>query len=54
MNIIDGHTLVFSNYDGNGMYFLTGNSASTHEIGMLFMLLTGQRDCGTRPRNADG
>lgn len=37
VNIIDGRTLVFPNYDGNGMYFSMGNIATTHEIGMLFM-----------------
>ena len=37
VNIIDGRTLVFPNYDGNGMYFSMGNIASTSEIGMLFM-----------------
>ena len=37
VNIIDGRTLVFPNYDGNGMYFSMGNIAATGEIGMLFM-----------------
>ena len=37
VKIIDGRTLVFPNYDGNGMYFSMGNIASTSEIGMLFM-----------------
>ena len=37
MNIIDGHTLVFFNYDGNGMYFSMCNIATTSEIGVLFM-----------------
>ena len=37
VNIIDGRTLVFPNYDGNGMYFSMGNIATTSEIGMLFM-----------------
>ena len=37
VNIIDGRTLVFPNYDGNGMYFSMGNIATSSEIGMLFM-----------------
>ncbi len=37
VNIIDGRTLVFPNYDGNGMYFSMGNIATSCEIGMLFM-----------------
>ena len=37
VSIIDGRTLVFPNYDGNGMYFSMGNIATTSEIGMLFM-----------------
>ena len=37
VNIIDGRTLVFPNYDGNGMYFSMGNIATSPEIGMLFM-----------------
>lgn len=37
VNIIDGRTLVFPNYDGNGMYFSMGNIATSSDIGMLFM-----------------
>lgn len=37
VSIIDGRTLVFPNYDGNGMYFSMGNIATSSEIGMLFM-----------------
>ena len=37
VNIISDKTLLFPNYDGNGMYFSMGNIATTSEIGMLFM-----------------
>ena len=37
VNIIDGRTPVFPNYDGNGMYFSMGNIATSSDIGMLFM-----------------
>jgi uncharacterized protein len=34
---LDDRTLLFPNYDGNGMYYSMGNIATTSEIGMLFM-----------------
>ena len=37
VNILDDRTLLFPNYDGNGMYFSMGNVATTSQIGMLFM-----------------
>ncbi len=37
VNILDDRTLLFPNYDGNGMYFSMGNVATTAHIGMLFM-----------------
>ena len=37
VKIIDETTLVFPNYDGNGMYLSMGNIAQNHEIGMLFI-----------------
>ena len=37
VNIVDDRTLVFPNYDGNGMYFSMGNIATSPAIGMLFM-----------------
>lgn len=33
----DDRTLLFPNYDGNGMYWSMGNVAATSRIGMLFM-----------------
>jgi uncharacterized protein len=37
VHILDKRTLLFPNYDGNGMYYSMGNVASTAQIGMLFM-----------------
>ncbi len=37
VHILDDRTLVFPNYDGNGMYYSMGNVATTSSIGMLFM-----------------
>jgi uncharacterized protein len=37
VKILDDRTLLFPNYDGNGMYYSMGNVASTSQIGMLFM-----------------
>ncbi|MGH8252967.1 MAG: pyridoxamine 5'-phosphate oxidase family protein [Steroidobacteraceae bacterium] len=34
---VDAGTLVFPNYDGNGMYLSTGNVAATAKVGMLFI-----------------
>ena len=34
--ILDGKTLAFPCFDGNGMYYSMGNIASTSHIGMLF------------------
>jgi uncharacterized protein len=36
VNILDARTLLFPNYDGNGMYYSMGNIATTSKIGMLF------------------
>src|SRR5258707_1209765 len=33
----DEHTLVFPNYDGNGMYLSMGNVAATAQVGLLFI-----------------
>jgi len=33
----DVHTLVFPNYDGNGMYLSMGNLAATAQVGLLFI-----------------
>ena len=37
VNVLDDRTLLFPNYDGNGMFFSMGNVATTSKIGMLFM-----------------
>jgi predicted pyridoxine 5'-phosphate oxidase superfamily flavin-nucleotide-binding protein len=34
---LDEHTLVFPNYDGNGMYLSMGNVAATAQVGLLFI-----------------
>jgi len=34
---LDAKTLVFPNYDGNGMYLSMGNVAANHKVGMLFI-----------------
>jgi uncharacterized protein len=34
---LDDRTLLFPNYDGNGMYYSMGNIATSSKIGMLFM-----------------
>jgi predicted pyridoxine 5'-phosphate oxidase superfamily flavin-nucleotide-binding protein len=35
--VIDAKTLVFPNYNGNGMYMSMGNIDLNHEVGMLFI-----------------
>jgi uncharacterized protein len=37
VHVLDQRTLLFPNYDGNGMYYSMGNVATTASIGMLFM-----------------
>ena len=37
VRVIDGHTLAFPSYDGNGMYRSLGNIADTGKISMLFV-----------------
>lgn len=37
VHVLDDRTLVFPNYDGNGMYYSMGNVATTSRIGLLFM-----------------
>ena len=41
--IVDDTTLVFPNYDGNGMYLSMGNVDATHRVGMLFIDFERQR-----------
>jgi len=40
---LDAHTLVFPNFDGNGMYLSLGNAAENPAIGMLFIDFENQK-----------
>jgi predicted pyridoxine 5'-phosphate oxidase superfamily flavin-nucleotide-binding protein len=42
VRVVDDRTLVFPNYDGNGMYLSMGNVAATHRVGLLFIDFEGQ------------
>ena len=48
VKILDDRTLLFPNYDGNGMFYSMGNAATTSQIGMLFMPLTAPLACACR------
>ena len=37
VRVLDPQTLVFPNYDGNGMYLSMGNALENPEVGMLFI-----------------
>jgi len=37
VHVPDEHTLVFPNYDGNGMFLSMGNVLETQQVGMLFI-----------------
>lgn len=37
VRVLDEHTLVFPNYDGNGMYLSMGNASENAHVGMLFI-----------------
>ena len=37
VKVLDGHTLAFPNYDGNGMFLSMGNLARNPEVGLLFI-----------------
>jgi predicted pyridoxine 5'-phosphate oxidase superfamily flavin-nucleotide-binding protein len=43
VTITDECTLVFPNYDGNGMYLSMGNVDATHRVGLLFIDFERQR-----------
>jgi predicted pyridoxine 5'-phosphate oxidase superfamily flavin-nucleotide-binding protein len=43
VQIVDDTSLVFPNYDGNGMYLSMGNVAATGAVGMLFIDFERQR-----------
>ncbi len=37
VRVLDPHTLIFPNYDGNGMYLSTGNMLVNADVGLLFI-----------------
>ena len=37
VRVVDERTLVFPNYDGNGMYLSMGNVAASSQVGLLFI-----------------
>lgn len=37
VRVLDGRTLAFPSYDGNGMFLSTGNAAADPRVGMLFI-----------------
>ena len=37
VKVLDDRTLLFPNYDGNGMFLSVGNIDDSHKIGMLFI-----------------
>jgi predicted pyridoxine 5'-phosphate oxidase superfamily flavin-nucleotide-binding protein len=43
VRVIDESTLVFPNYDGNGMYLSMGNAVENAHIGMLFIDFENQK-----------
>jgi uncharacterized protein len=43
VRVLDGQTLAFPNYDGNGMYLSMGNLALNPNVGMLFIDFTARR-----------
>jgi predicted pyridoxine 5'-phosphate oxidase superfamily flavin-nucleotide-binding protein len=43
ITVVDDRTLVFPNYDGNGMYLSMGNVAATRRVGLLFVDFERQR-----------
>lgn len=43
VKVLNDTTLIYPNYDGNGMYLSMGNVAETRGVGMLFIDFEGQR-----------
>jgi len=43
VTVVDGTTLAFPSYDGNGMYLSMGNVGQTGRVGMLFIDFERQR-----------
>ena len=40
VRVVDEHTIVFPNYDGNGMYLSMGNLSAHAQVGLLFVDFT--------------
>ncbi|HAP00088.1 MAG TPA: pyridoxamine 5'-phosphate oxidase [Fibrobacteres bacterium] len=43
VRVVDGQTLAFPNYDGNGMFLSMGNLSETRGVGLLFIDFERQR-----------
>jgi predicted pyridoxine 5'-phosphate oxidase superfamily flavin-nucleotide-binding protein len=43
VRVLDEHTLVFPNYDGNGMYISMGNASENANVGLLFIDFENQK-----------
>ena len=43
VRVVDEHTVVFPNYDGNGMYLSMGNVLVNPHVGMLFVDFVSER-----------
>ncbi len=43
VRVLDGRTVAFPNYDGNGMYLSAGNLAVNPQVGMLFIDFVSER-----------
>jgi hypothetical protein len=62
VRVVDESTLVFPNYDGNGMYLSMGNTVENAHVGLLFIDFENQKrlrvngfaESGRSPRTASG
>jgi len=43
IRVLDEHTLVFPNFDGNGMFLSMGNTCENPNVGLLFIDFESQR-----------
>jgi uncharacterized protein len=43
VRVLDGRTVAFPNYDGNGMFLSAGNMAENARVGMLFIDFVSER-----------
>ena len=43
VRVLDPHTIVFPNYDGNGMYISMGNAMENAHVGLLFIDFENQK-----------